>query len=352
MPTETMTPRERWLAVLHRQKPDRMPMDYWATTEVTTKLLRHLGCNDQWEMFRRLHIDAPVGAGPGGWGPPAAGGYDLFGCRWDWVQYATGAYLECVEHPLARFRTVAELKAEYTWPSIDRLDHTHVAEQIKGREEQPIIGGGSEPFLTYCELRGREQALKDLIVNREFAEYCLDRLFDLAYQNTSRIYDQIPGRVMLSYVGEDFGSQEDLLFSPKLVREVFLPRMKRMADLAHSAGVLVFTHSDGAVRRIIPDLIEMGADVLNPIQWRCKGMEREGLKRDFGARVVFHGGVDNQQTLAFGTADEVRQEVLDNIRILGAGGGYILAPCHNIQAVSPPENIVAMYETGYANGWG
>jgi uroporphyrinogen decarboxylase len=112
----------------------------------------------------------------------------------------------------------------------------------------------------------------------------------------------------------------------------------------------VFHHSDGAIREILPDLIEAGIDVLNPIQWRCKGMEREGLKRDFGDRVVFHGGVDNQQTLAFGTVADVRREVMDNLRILGRGGGYILAPCHNIQAISPPENVVAMYETGFEYG--
>jgi len=124
-----------------------------------------------------------------------------------------------------------------------------------------------------------------------------------------------------------------------------------MMDLVHSAGAYVFHHTDGAVRPIIPHLIETGIDVLNPIQWRCKGMEREGLKRDFGGRIAFHGGVDNQYTLAFGTVDEVKQEVIDNLRILGEGGGYILAPCHNIQAVSPPQNVVAMYETGYAEGW-
>ena len=92
-------------------------------------------------------------------------------------------------------------------------------------------------------------------------------------------------------------------------------------------------------------------EVLNPIQWRCKGMDREGLKRDFGADLIFHGGVDNQYTLPFGSVAEVRQEVLDNYRILGAGGGYILAPCHNIQSITPPENITALYETGYEYGW-
>ena len=91
--------------------------------------------------------------------------------------------------------------------------------------------------------------------------------------------------------------------------------------------------------------------MLNPIQWRCEGMEREGLKADFGSKLVFHGAVDNQYTLPFGTPEEVRQEVADNLRILGDGGGYILAPCHNIQPVTPPENVVAMYEAGYELGW-
>ena len=134
------------------------------------------------------------------------------------------------------------------------------------------------------------------------------------------------------------------------IREFLLPRMKRMVDLVHEAGVLAFTHSDGAIRAILPDLIAIGCDGLDPIQWRCKGMEREALKRDFGDKLIFHGGVDNQYTLAFGSVDEVRQEVIDNLRILGAGGGYILGPCHNIQSVSPPENIVAMYDTGYEHG--
>jgi uroporphyrinogen decarboxylase len=98
-------------------------------------------------------------------------------------------------------------------------------------------------------------------------------------------------------------------------------------------------------------MLELGIDVLNPIQWRSKGMERGALKADFGDRLIFHGAMDNQYTLPFGTVEEVRQEVRDNLRILGAGGGYILAPCHNIQPVSPPENIVAMYEEGYACGW-
>jgi uroporphyrinogen decarboxylase len=351
MPKETMTPRERWLAVLRRQKPDRVPMDYWTTPEARDKLLKYLGLADEWEMLRRLHIDRPITVSPRYVGPPIPEGQDVFGVKYREVDYGTGTYNEVVECPLARYNSVEEIEANYRWPSPDWYDYSDIPQQIRGYEDYPIRGGGSEPFLIYKNLRGQEQAFMDLVLNPEIVHYCLDKLFELAYQNTLRIYEAIPGQVMITYVAEDMGAQEGLMFSPAQIHEFLIPRMKRIIDLAHQAGAFVFHHNDGAIRDIIPDMIAAGIDVLNPIQWRCKGMDREGLKRDFGDRLIFHGGVDNQYTLAFGTVAEVRQEVLDNLRILGAGGGYILAPCHNIQAVSPAENIVAMYETGYEAGW-
>jgi uroporphyrinogen decarboxylase len=351
MPKETMTPRERWLAVLRREKPDRVPMDYWATGEANQKLMKHLGCANMQEVFDRLRIDTPLSVGPRYVGPTPPAGQDIFGCRHKNVDYGTGVYAECVYHPLAEFTSVEEIERNYRFPSPDWYDYSHIPEQIEGKEDRPIRGGGSEPFLIYKNLRGQEQAFMDLVLYPEIVHYCLGKLFGLAYENTRRIYEQIPGKVMISYVAEDLGSQESLMFSPAQIHEFLLPGMKRMIDLAHEAGAFVFHHSDGSIRDILPDMIAAGIDVLNPIQWRCKGMEREGLKRDFGNQVIFHGGVDNQYTLAFGSVEEVRQEVEDDLRILGAGGGYILAPCHNIQAVSPPENIVAMYETGYELGW-
>ena len=222
---------------------------------------------------------------------------------------------------------------------------------IQGKETKPILAGGSQPFLIYGLLRGLEQAMTDLVLSPDVVHYSLDKLYGLAYEKTKRIYETIPGRVDVTYVDEDLGSQEGLLFSPAHIREFFIPWMKKMIDLAHQAGSFVRHHSDGAVRNILPDVVQAGIDILNPIQWRCPGMEREALKRDFGDALVFHGGVDNQHTLPFGSVEEVRREVLDNLRILGENGGYILAPCHNIQAVSPPENVVALYRTGLENGW-
>ncbi len=372
-----MTPRERWLAVLMRQKPDRVPMDYWATPEFSAKLIRHLGFSRRGQqaltkMLRRgervaghlnegrlalrralqhLHVDFVVHVGPRYMGPRLPADTDVFGCIYRSVDYGTGTYSEVVAHPLARYSSVDEIEANYRWPSPDWYDYRGIPDQIVGWEDYPVQGGGSEPFLIYKDLRGQEQGLIDLVEHPEIVHYCLDKLFDLAYVDTQRVLEAIPGKVLCCYIAEDMGGQNNLMFSKKHIRTFLLPRMKRIMDLAHQGGAFVFHHNDGNCRAILPEMIDAGIDVLNPIQWRSQGMEREGLKADFGSKLVFHGAVDNQHTLPFGTPGDVRQEVADNLRILGDGGGYILAPCHNIQSVTPPENVVALYEAGRELGW-
>ncbi|WP_319586121.1 uroporphyrinogen decarboxylase family protein [uncultured Desulfobulbus sp.] len=350
MKKDTMSPRERWLAVISHRIPDRVPMDYWGTGEATEKLLTHLNCTFD-EMLVKLHIDIPHTVMGRYIGPPPEEGCNIWGIKYRQIEYATGVYSEPISSPLADFNSVEEIEAGYVWPDPDHWDYSHLPEDVKGKEHRPIRGGGSEPFLLYKLLRGEIQAFVDLVENPEIVDYCLDKLFSLAYQDTLRIFETIPGKVIITYVAEDLGGQTTLMYSPKHIRRYLLPRMKKMMELTKQHGSFVFHHTDGAAREIIPDLVETGIEVLNPIQWRCPGMEREGLKRDFGSRIAFHGGVDNQYTIPFGTVDEVRQEVQDNIRILGDGGGYILAPCHNIQSVGPAENVVALYEAGYEYGW-
>jgi len=350
MSADAMSPRERWLAVLRREKPDRVPMDYWGTDETTEMLKRHLGCPRLRDLVEKLHIDLVVRAEPRYVGPSLSSGTDAFGRVFRYVETAGGVYEECVFHPLADFDSPGEIEKNYTWPSPDWWSVDGLAEKIEEWAEYPIRGGGSEPFLIYKDLRGPEQAFIDLIENPDMVHFCLDRLFGLALEKSRRVYEALPGKILLSYVAEDMGGQEDLMMSVKHIREFLLPGMKRVIDQAREAGAFIFHHNDGNCRRILPDMIELGIDILNPVQWRCPGMDREGLKRDFGSRLIFHGGVDNQSTLPFGTVEDVRREVRDNLRILGEGGGYILAPCHNIQAMTPAENIVAMYETGYAEG--
>jgi uroporphyrinogen decarboxylase len=208
----------------------------------------------------------------------------------------------------------------------------------------PILGGCYEPFYVYCRLRGMEQALTDLALNPEVAEAALERIYYFHESVIRRTLEAAKGLIDIIYVAEDLGTQATLLMSPASFRRFLKPRMRKMIDLAHSYGAKVMHHDDGAIRPLLPELIELGIDILNPIQWRCAGMGREELARDFGKSVIFHGGVDNQQTLPFGTPDDVKREVRDNIRIFRMGRGYVVAPCHNLQPNTPTANILAMYE--------
>ncbi len=341
------TPRERWMAILERKQTDRPPIDYWATDEVTDRLMKHFKADSLRKLYEKLEIDVPFKVEPEYIGKPLPPDEDIFGCKYRDVDYGTGSYRECVSHPLAEYKTVEEIEANYAWPDINDYDFTTIKDQVIGWHDYPISGGGSEPFLDYKNLRGQQQGYIDLFRYPDIAEYCLDRLFDFRYEYTRRIYREIPGRVTFSYVAEDFGAQNGLLISPSMIRKIFLPRMKRMNDLAHRNGVYVFFHSDGAINQIIPDMIGIGIDILNPIQWRCRDMDRTQLKRDYGDRVIFHGAMDNQQTLPFGSTGDVRAEVRENIDILGRSGGYILAPCHNIQPITPTGNILAMYHEAH-----
>lgn len=346
-----MTPRERWLAVLKRQAFDRVPLDYRATTEFTTKLLAHLNCQSMGQVYERLHIDPVVDVGPRYVGPPAEPGHDIFGVGYQEVDYGSGSYSEAVYHPLAQFETVAEIEVNYQWPQTAWWDYSDLKQQVVGHEEQVIRGGHCEEFAAYKYLRGVTQGYMDLIDKPDMVHYVLGKLYDLKYDAIARIYEALPGQVVWSWVAEDVGTQEGLMISLQHIREYFLPHMKRIIEVVHHGGGYAFHHSDGAVRANVPQMIETGIDVLDPVQWRCKGMEREGLKADFGDQVIFHGALDNQFTLPFGTVEDCRQEAVDNIRILGAGGGLILGPCHNIQSITPPENVVAAYDAAYEAGW-
>ena len=340
-----MTPRERWLALFAGEKPDRIPTDYWATGEVTTRLLRDLGCADQWALYDALHIDGVrhIGAGP-------RERKNLWGIEHRAVEYGTGTYHEAVSHPLAAATTVADIHA-FDWPNPDDLDYEAMRRQLPTMPRDRVVRcGGYEPFLLYCQMRGMEQAFMDLALYEDIADAILTHIFDYYYAINQRMFEIGKGAIDITYVAEDLGSQHGLLMSVEMIRRFILPNQKRMADLARSYGLHIFYHTDGAARDIIPDLINVtGIEVLNPIQWRCPGMEREGLVRDFGDKVIFHGAVDNQLTLAFGSVDDVRNEVLDNIRIF-APARWICAPCHNLQPVSPTANIVTMYETIHEHG--
>ena len=342
-----MTPRERWLAILSGERPDRIPTDYWATDEVTRRLQREFGCPDKEAVYTKLnidglyHVDVPRKFP----GHPDFPGADMWGVQKKLVDYGSGTYEESASHPLESVLTVEDVH-RYPWPSPDDVDFEAVKHSLRKAPAYRMVRCGEfEPFLTYCAMRGMELSFMDLLAEPDIADAILGHLFDYHYRLNERLFELGKGQIDIMYIAEDLGAQSGLLMGLDQIERYILPNQKKMADLARSFGIHIFYHTDGSARDVIPRLLDVtGIEILNPIQWRCPGMEREGLVRDFGKRVIFHGAVDNQQTLPFGTADDVRAEVLDNIRIF-SGARWICAPCHNLQPVTPTANIVAMYET-------
>jgi uroporphyrinogen decarboxylase len=269
----------------------------------------------------------------------------MWGIRYRKVSYGEGSYDEPYYNPLAEARSAADVH-RHRWPEADDYDYSSITRAIEVDDGyRPIYAGGYEPFLLYGYMRGLAQAMEDLLLEPEIAEAALGHIFDFYYDYHRRIFEAGGGRVDLTYVAEDLGSQTGPLMSLATYRRFLLPNQIKMADLARSYGVHVMYHTDGAARVFLPDLIDrVGIEILNPIQWRCPGMERERLVADFGHRIIFHGSIDNQQTLAFGTVDDVGAEVRQSVEIY-RDARWICAPCHNLQPVTPTENIVAMYET-------
>lgn len=342
-----MTPRERWLAILSGEKPDRIPTDYWATDEVTFRLQREFGCPDKEALYTKLGIDGlyHVELPRSFRGHPDFEGADQWGVVKKLMDYGYGTYEEAVSHPLEGVQTVEDVHA-FRWPSPDDINYEAVEYQLKTAPPHRLVRCGEyEPFLTYCQMRGMEQSFMDLLSEPDIADAILGHLFDYHYRLNERLFELGKGRIDMMYIAEDLGAQTSLLMGLDQIERYILPNQKKMADLARSYGIHIFYHTDGSARDVIPRLLEVtGIEILNPIQWRCPGMEREGLVRDFGNRVIFHGAVDNQQTLPFGTPEDVRAEVQDNIRIF-SGARWICAPCHNLQPVTPTANIAAMYQT-------
>jgi uroporphyrinogen decarboxylase len=256
--------------------------------------------------------------------------------------YNGGVYTETVRHPLRTCTCIQELK-DFPWPCINDFDFVELQRQCS-------YYGGRMQMLTfvslfeiYCSMRSLEQALMDLYMYPELVDFSLDRICGLQVEYIDRALEEAPG-IDLVYYSDDMGMQDRAMFSTETWKDRIQPFAKIIVDLVHKHGKQVFYHSDGAAYEIINELVELGIDILNPIQYRCPGMERERLKKSFGDRVVFHGAVENQQILPFGTPEQVRKEVRKCEESLGAEGGYIVAPCHNLQPNTPIENILTLYK--------
>ena len=187
--------------------------------------------------------------------------------------------------------------------------------------------------------------MKDTLACPEFLDATLTRIDAIQTVMLERVLKELGDDLDIVFISDDMGMQNNMLISLESWETFFKSRLKNWCDLIHSYGKKVLYHTDGAVLPLIPGLIECGIDILNPIQHVCPGMDTAGLKERFGKDLIFHGGIENQRILPNGTAEEVRQETLHCLETLGKDGGYICCSCHNAQAGTPVENLLAMIDT-------
>lgn len=353
----SMTPRERILAAINHQPVDRIPTDYWATAEVTERLCAHLGCASTLEMFDRLGIDGIVGVAPPYCGPeladlgdPGWSALQAWGMRFKRQRYAGGEYIEQVVYPLADAETIEDLEA-FAWPDPDWWDYAALPDLCSRYPDRAVQVGYTAVFYYHNMLRGLELSLMDPLLRPEFTEVLVRKVSDFFTEYHRRCFEAGRGYIDVTQVTDDWGAQKGLLTSPRVFHRFYRQAMQRAIDLAKAYGILVFHHDDGDIRPLLPALAEMGIDVLNPIQWRCGDWDLSALKADFGASLCFHGGIDNQETLPHGSPDDVRAEVRRLIGALASDGtGFIVAPCHNLQPITPIENILALYDEAHRAG--
>jgi uroporphyrinogen decarboxylase len=264
---------------------------------------------------------------------------DFWGVEWVKI----GPFNQIRRSPLQDACREEILGYEYPYDCVDRLLAN--MEPIVARAKEFYIGCDVSPclFEMVCRLRGMENAILDLAADPELAEAMLERAETFA----RHIAEAACERFALDWLwtGDDVGGQRAMIMSPQCWRERIRPRLARIFDVGKSRGLWVAYHSCGAIRPILPDLVEMGLDVLNPVQCNCPGMDPIELKKEFGQELAFMGGVDTQGVLPNGTADEVRREtarLLEEMTV--GGGGYILAASHAVPPETPIENIYAMYE--------
>jgi uroporphyrinogen decarboxylase len=342
-----MTPHERVMAAISRERPDRTPADYKAEPEVNRAMMARLEVDSYEDLLRRLEIDIrrlePRYVGPAYRQFEDGVFEDYWGIRSKHLKADHGSYDMHVQTPLWSARSLADLEA-HPWPTPDIFDYSVMRGQCRHYEGYAVMYEGADLFTRPCILRNMENVMFDMLERPEMAHYLFDRFTTFYCEDITRALEATDGGFDIYCEWSDYGTQRALLISVSMFREFLAPYLKRMIDHCHAAGLKFMAHSCGAIRPLIPDLIELGIDILDPIQVAAEDMEPAGLKRDFGDRLAFHGGGCTQRTLPFGSADDVRAAVLDRVATLGRGGGYILASSHDLSADTPPENVLAMYD--------
>ena len=376
-----MTSRERVLAALAHQTPDRIPLDLGGTlatlmTESAHQRLRaHLGVDDAAPprifsrrsttvipdecILERFQVDCRAVL----LGDPDVnadrdvddGLIDEWGVTW--VRPESGHYIPA----RGPFQDIADPDAAMLngrrWPDAGdpgryRGLRERARELHEGTGYAVILNLAVGPVHLCQYLRGYGEWLMDLLERPAFAEALLEVAASFHIEVATRALNEAAPFVDAVCFGDDIGTQQRPLMRPDLYRRIIKPRHRRMVDAVKRFGKPVIYHSCGAIHPLIPDLLDFGIDALNPVQVSAAGMDTARLKREFGARLTFWGGVDTQAVLSRGTPDDVRREVKRRIDDLAGDGGYVLCAVHNIQGEVPPSNVVAMFDAALEYGHG
>jgi len=373
-----MSARERVLMALNHTETDRPPQDLGSScnTSITKiayqNLLKYLGHKKDAEVpflskdmqvveieeavLKRLHIDTcglhsnPADEDRTEFFPP-------HGYRDEWgIRYAAAMkdgdilYYDVIEYPLASFSSVKEIE-RFRWP--DPLDPGRTrglqqkARALREHTDCAIVGhmGDTSIFQACTLLRGMEGFLVDLITEKKMAHALMEKVLEIQSIKMERWLEQVGGYLDVVSVGDDFAGQSGPLISPDLFRIMVKPYLARyFQQIKKGTNAFLHLHSCGALQELLPDLIDIGVDIINPVQVSARGMDPEILKKRFGAELCFWGGIDTQKLLPYGKPHEVEEETKRIFEILGKGGGYVLNPVHNIQPDVPPENICAMFD--------
>ena len=377
---EEMTPRERVRLALNHKEPDRVPVTLGGSanhlTEQRYELLRdHFGVKDIPRRtlvgfyttpdynpvldklgtdFRFIHIRPPADYVANS----MTGEFQEFVDEWGLHHRIIGGYYDMTGAPLGEDLTIDKIE-NFNWPDPTKPERmAGVKEEVEDIyhntdysivAHRPVYGNLWE-FTRL--LAGMENALMMTVLDTKIFDYLIGKLAEVLDGFYYEFLSVVGPYVDVIEMAEDLGTNNGPMFNPEIYTKYIKPRHKKSIEmykkLAPNAKVML--HCDGAIRRFIPDLIEAGFDILNPIEGHLRGMDPVGLKRDFGKDLVFQGGVDVKNVLNHGTTEDVRKEVRLRIEQMGKGGGYVLAPAHNFSNDIPLENMLEFFKGGLELG--
>lgn len=311
-------------------------------------LKNHFNITEECEVLERLNIDcrwvAPEYKGPSAkiYDDGSYEGWDGSLIRKIKNQYAS--YEEVAKYVLDEIETIEDIDRLLKFPNLDDYDFAVIGELCNKYEDYCIFTGMCSSFYFPTLIRPMEKILLDMVLNPELAHHYIKRCVDWHLDYHERLLRSAKGRIDVLQLADDFSTQKKLLFSIDMFRKFYKEPLKKFVELGKSYGVKIFFHCCGSAYHIIPELIEIGVEILDPVQTTTANMEPEQLKKEFGKMLTFHGAMNTQGTVPLGTSEDVRKEAQYLRDALGSDGGYILTSCHYLQPDVPLENILTMYE--------